>query len=309
MKKTIAALTVLTLAAALFLQAAAPASLTPDATVMQVADGLAAGQPQVVWQALPASYQSDVTDLVHRFAEGMDRDIWNRSFAIMGKVSRVMTEKKDFIVENPMFSQHAQEVENVDENWDRLALVLSTLSTSELGDIDRLRTANPEAFLAGTGSVLMREFLAIAGSQSSSNPWQNDFTQSMSQVQATLISMREDSAVVQITGPEGKSEEIEFIKVEDKWVPLEMAQDWPQMIAEARENLSAIQPHELTENKDAVLLALDTVEGSLDEMLAAQTYTEFNNALQSLMGAGMFHFMNLQQQLEGAQDEESDNGN
>ncbi|HSR51599.1 MAG TPA: hypothetical protein VLV83_12280 [Acidobacteriota bacterium] len=300
MKKTIAAFSVLTLAAAMFLQAAAPAPavLTPDAVVMQVADGLAAGQPIVVWQAMPASYQADVTELVHTFADRMDPDIWNRTFGVMGKVSLVMTEKKDYILDNPMFAQQGDKIQEVQQQWDRIAFFLSTLSKSDLGDIDRLRTANPEAFLAGTGSALMSEFLTMAATRQSDNPWESNFIQSMSNIQATLISINGDFAVVNITGPDNKSKDVNFVKVEGKWVPEEMALEWPDVIEEARSNLASLQPERLSENKDQVLAALMTVDSSLDQMLSAQTYTDFNNALQGLIGAGMMHFMTLQQELE-----------
>ena len=45
---------------------------TPDGTVRAVAEGLADRHPEVIWQALPPTYQKDITELTHAFAERMD---------------------------------------------------------------------------------------------------------------------------------------------------------------------------------------------------------------------------------------------
>src|SRR5688572_11963811 len=65
---------------------------TPDGTVQKVTSDLANDRPQVVWQALPASYQSDIREVIVAFADKLDADLWNRTFAVLGKITRVAKE-------------------------------------------------------------------------------------------------------------------------------------------------------------------------------------------------------------------------
>src|SRR5947207_3149785 len=54
----------------------APIPDTADAALRTILDGLHENRPDVVWGALPASYQHDVNDLVHLFAARMHPEAW-----------------------------------------------------------------------------------------------------------------------------------------------------------------------------------------------------------------------------------------
>ena len=55
---------------------------TPDGTVMAVAQNLADNHPEILWEALPASYRTDITELTQLFAAKMDPEIYDRAMAI-----------------------------------------------------------------------------------------------------------------------------------------------------------------------------------------------------------------------------------
>ena len=74
-----------------------PDELGPAETVEHVAHGLADGDLSVAWEALPASYQSDLNGLAHDFAKVVDPDLWNRTFAVLSKLTRLLKEKEAFI--------------------------------------------------------------------------------------------------------------------------------------------------------------------------------------------------------------------
>ena len=71
---------------------------TPDGTVERVTDDLAADKPQVVWYALPTKYQTDVKSVIVEFADKMDAELWNRTFAALGELVQVAKEKKEFVL-------------------------------------------------------------------------------------------------------------------------------------------------------------------------------------------------------------------
>ena len=65
---------------------------------MAVVNGLGENQPQVIWQALPASYQNDVSGLVREFAGQMQDSLWDQIFEALTKLTRVLDEKKQFVL-------------------------------------------------------------------------------------------------------------------------------------------------------------------------------------------------------------------
>ena len=110
----------------------------PDEAVMRVAKGLADGRPEVAWQSLPPSYRDDVTSLVNLAATKMDEDVWNRSFALVQKLTRLAREKRTFILEQPMLTESAGDKKELEAGWDAVAGVLDTLANSELSDLSKL---------------------------------------------------------------------------------------------------------------------------------------------------------------------------
>ena len=73
---------------------------SPDGTVRVVMQSLADRHPEVLWQALPASYQKDITDLTHAFAEKMDPEIWQTAFRLGNKAVGILRDKKQYILDS-----------------------------------------------------------------------------------------------------------------------------------------------------------------------------------------------------------------
>lgn len=286
------------LATALLVAGCAAAALpqTPDGAVYAVAKGLSSNHPEVVWQALPASYQSDVNGLVRDFADQMDPEVWDRSFGVFYKATRVLSEKKEFLLANPMLAQHLTEKPEIEQNWDELVHLLSIISSSQITTINQLRQLNIEAFLADTIGAMMAQAEVISA-LSVDNPREElDKLQNLS---VKLISNDGSIAFLEI-GSEGEElRKVEFMLVEGKWIPRDMAQEWPMAIEEARTRLAEVSTQELLQNKDAILSSLSMTEGALDSMLAAQDLNEFNMALQTLIGVVMMQAMTHAQDPEG----------
>src|SRR5439155_21616392 len=66
-------------------------ALTPDAAVLQLINGLAANQPDALWDALPASYQNDLNDHASRFARRLHPEAWKWWSQIANKVGLVVS--------------------------------------------------------------------------------------------------------------------------------------------------------------------------------------------------------------------------
>ena len=105
---------------------------TPDGTVTSVAHELAEGRPEILWSALPASYQKQLQDdVVRAFAAKVDPDVYRKSVTVLKKLVGVLGKKRDFIlpqiVENPMFAMAQVEKAKVEQNWDKVVGLLETV--------------------------------------------------------------------------------------------------------------------------------------------------------------------------------------
>jgi len=129
---------------------------TPDGTVKYVASKLADGNPEVIWEALPDRYRTDINDITHQFADKMDPEVWDKTFAVTRKAATVLQDKKDLFLGSQMMAMAQDKQDEIAENWDTVALVLSTLASSDLGNLDALKTIDWGTFMATTGKQLMK---------------------------------------------------------------------------------------------------------------------------------------------------------
>src|SRR5262245_6119412 len=66
-----------------------PIPETADAAVQAVLGGLRQNRPDVLWEALPASYQRDLSEIVHLFAARLNPEAWRWFLQIAHKGATV----------------------------------------------------------------------------------------------------------------------------------------------------------------------------------------------------------------------------
>jgi hypothetical protein len=288
--------------------------LGPKETVEHVAKRLAEGQPVSIWQALPASYQSDVSALLHEFSGKTDRAVWNQSFAVVAKLTRVLREKQRLILEHPWVARQvaASGSTDVEGDWNGIVGLIDLLATSELANLDELRTLDIEAFLSGTGERFMKQVTALSDLAAESldsvvtdehtNPIGTDTTdntdngdshfadylaaaESLQSINVTLVSEEEDRAAVRIedSGQESRTEKL--VRVEGKWIPANLADAWQSQMAKARQSIAKMSSDESKQDGQATMLKLTMADGILDSLLAAETGEQFNSAIGAATGA------------------------
>ncbi|MCF7974262.1 MAG: hypothetical protein K9N55_10635, partial [Phycisphaerae bacterium] len=84
-----------------------------------------------------------------------------------------------------------------------------------------------------------------------------------------------------------EEDEIDMIKVEGKWIPKEMAEDWSKMIADGKAALEDMTQNALAENKPKVIGMMAGVEAAIDQLAQAKTQEEFDKVIGGLMGSLM----------------------
>ena len=252
---------------------------------MAVVNGLGENQPQVIWQALPASYQNDISGLVREFAGQMQDSLWDQIFGTLTKLTRVLDEKRQFVLEHPLVAQQLSKSPNAEATYDAVVTLLKTILSSDISSLQRLSDFDGERFLATTGSQVM----ARMGDLAALAPDSKETLDEISSLSVTLSRTEGERAWVLIEKPDEKTEEVEFVLVEGKWVPAEMAEGWDSGIAQMREELNKLNFDPAQTAQAGALLAM--VDGSLNGLLAAQTAEEFQATLQGMLGLAMMGVM------------------
>lgn len=283
-KKTRRVLSVLSLSLSL-LAGPALAQGSADQAVMAVVAGLKEDQPQVIWQALPASYQDDVSGLVREFAGQMEDSLWDQTFGTLAKLTRVLDEKRQFVLEHPAVAEQLSKSPNAEATYDAVVILLRTLLSSDISSLQRLSDFDGERFLATTGSQVMAQM----GDLAALAPDSKETLDEISSLSVTLSRTEGERAWVLIEKPDEKTEEVEFVLVEGKWIPARMAEGWDSGIAGAREQLGQVDFDPAQTAQAGAMLTM--VDGAMEGLLAAQTSEQFQASVQGMIGLAMMGMM------------------
>lgn len=256
---------------------------TPDGTVTAVAAALADGKPQVLWTAMPASYQKDVTGLIRAFADKMDADIYDKGWGLAKKLVKVLREKRAFILASPAMAQGGIDKVKAEAQWDTLVGALDALVNSEVSSVAGLKSVDVGDFLRNTGSKLMSA--ASKGSQlTPDDKYNKEFVAKLRGVKAEVVSSEQDKATLKMTVPGEEPKTEEFVRVEGRWVPKEIADGWSKAIADLRKSLDEMSGDALAKKKPQILAMLGAAEPMLDQFLKAETQEQFNQVIAQTMG-------------------------
>lgn len=270
--------------------AAAPAPAmpaTPEETVKHVTTQLGDGKPEALWDALPASYQNDATGLVHEFGKTVDQETYNAGFGLFQKVVKILETKKEFILALPNLQQNPVKPE-LEKNWDKLVGFVSKIANCELTDSTKLASLDVRQFLATTGSGIMKDAMALALlAPQKPNEARVDPQVMLRNTKAEIVNQTPTSATLRVTAPGEQPQEKQFVKVEDRWIPKDMADGWQQMVLDAKAGLAKLKAENNKQNKDMALAQIKQIDTLLDQVLATKTADEFTGQIGQIIGMAM----------------------
>jgi hypothetical protein len=256
---------------------------SPDGTVEAVAVALAGNQPEILWQALPPTYQRDITELTHGFAAKVDPAVWEAAFGVGRRTAGLLRDKKEIILSSSFLDNAGDERDEIASGWDSMVALLDAFFSSEVSKVDALKTMDWERYLATTGRDLMK--LAAEKSRASGDDaFEREFTRKLKATKAEVVSRDGDSATVRIITPDEEPEEMEVVRVEGRWVPADMAEGWDQEVAEARAKLASITEEEVQQGSMQMMMLIGMADGVIAQLETAETAEEFEQAIQGILG-------------------------
>lgn len=261
-----------------------PPAATADAAVQQVVDSLNRNDPSGLWHMLPGSYQNEANTLFREMARDFDPEVWTAAASVVQKLHRALDRQKNLILSSPMLQGQA----DLAQNYDHFVAILGVMAESDLLDQRKMQQVDLGQVLGTTGRRAMElatrvDTRMIPGIQEA-----RTVQDQLRGIQTQLISEEGDRAVVAITVPGEGTEEVPFVRVEGKWIPEDIALDWQEMIAEAREGLAAMSQIP-PQDKAEMLRFANRINGLLDQLIAARNQQD----LQAVMGGAMGMMMGM----------------
>jgi len=251
---------------------------SPDGTVRAVAEGIASGHPEVLWQALPPSYQTDLNELTRLVADTVDPQLWDAAFATARRAAATLAIKKDIILASSTLQQSGAVGDDLDSGWDAAIAVLDAVCSSEISTTAGLKTVDWERYLATTGADIVER--ARSASEDDGNSPLDD----LRRTRIELVSVDGERAVVRMTRPDGEPEDQELVRVEERWVPAEMAEGWDTRMDEARERLSNVTDEERMQMSTQGMMFLGMADGFLQQLEAVESPEQFDQMVAALVG-------------------------
>jgi hypothetical protein len=259
-------------------EASIPIPDDAQGTVEAVVRGLNENKPDVLWDALPASYQEDVSSLVHEFATKVDAEIYDQVFRILAKTVDLLGDKKQFILGSQMTSTVVDRAQ-MEANWDSVVSMFEILVKSELSRAASLKSVDVPAVLRGTGRRFMERLVALS-ELAPKDPFAALRAAAVEQISSTA-----DITTMRVSMPGQRPEPIRLTRVEGRWVPVEMAQSWSRAVAEARKSLTKMSMNE--QGKAQARMSLAMAESVVDRLAAADTQEQFDQVIVGLVGMFM----------------------
>ena len=250
----------------------------PSVAMQTIADEMLAGNCSILWHAMPASFQIDVNAIAQLVGAKVDPEIYDKSFGLIGRFAEVADKQKLFILNTKLGSElAAEQIAEIEAAWPSIIGFVQTILTSSISSSAGLRAFDGQVFSEQTLPVLFKYSNDLAA-LSEENPFNSLEFDSLKTIVST-----DTTAEIKITFTNGDVETEDFAKVENRWVPAEMAINWSMRMADAKKQLEAISSKKLVKNKPQIMGMITMVDGILTQLEKAETQEQFDQALQGAM--------------------------
>ena len=251
----------------------------PSAAIQTIADEMLKGNCHILWLAMPPSYQADVNAIAQLAGAKVDPEIYDNSFGIFGRLAKVADKQKSFILNTKLGGEKpAEQIAEIEAAWPSIIGFIQTIASSSISSSTGLLAFDGHVFFEQTFPALFKYANDLAALSDEENPFGGLEFENLKTVESS-----DDTAVIEVTFANGEVETEDFTKVENHWIPTEIANNWNTHMADAKKQLEAISSEEMVENKAQIMGMITMVDGILTQLENAETQEQFDQALQGAM--------------------------
>jgi hypothetical protein len=254
---------------------------SPEGTVLAIAEALQNNQAEILWIALPESYRRDITEITKTFAEKMDPAVYDRAFATVMRAVDVLDDRKDIILASETFKSTGADADEIREGLSNTQVFTDTLKESEIATLAGLGSVDWEQFLATTVNTMITNAAAIEAEGG-----ENIFNE-LASLKVETVDLADDRATLRISSDNQEPEDVEMARVEGRWVPAEMADEWAQGMEDARQGLAEMTPESMAAQKTQIMMFFGMADALIEQIASLQTPEEFDAAIGPMLAPFM----------------------
>lgn len=231
---------------------------------------------EVVYDALPASFQQDITQLVHEFADRVDPALWDMTTQLLRKAINVFRQQDEIFIALLTRPGSGTSTE-ITIAWAEFVNAAERLVDGPLTNQEKWKSLDIHEALRTDISRVVRRLMTLSAL---ANPPEQNPLQQIDLVQVDLVESFDVSAQVRII-PHGGTDAVPttpFVLQEGKWIPRSLAEEWPTMIDIARKSLAQWETTRGEPSVKHLQEKLRVIDRVLDQMLTATNAEQLGSA-------------------------------
>jgi len=236
----------------------------------------------VIWDAMPASKQKQIQDLVKLASTRIEQKTLNLIKKFRGDLLLALKSKKQFVLNSKALRIPSDQKPMLTKSYDALVSMIEASVPIEWMDVSYLQNSDMRDLLSGYMNNVANKFNALQNSLPSDSPFRTITPKPES---ASVESISSTTADVTFVLPGTPSTPVKFVLSEGRWLPEAVVTQWDDTMVKATSVLQAVNPKQLHTQVGSALLFANGLLGALS---TAETQEEFDERIGELMGmAGM----------------------
>ncbi len=227
--------------------------------------------PMVLWDALPASKQKQVEDLVQLASTRIEQRTLDLVKNFRKTLLETLTNKKQFVLNSKVLPIPPDQRPLLEKSYDSIVALVEAMVPTEFLEVKSLQETNMRDLLGGYVANVAAKSDALDRLIPADSPLKAVNTPVPDDVKIENIS----ASQVMVLGM-GK-----FVLSEGRWLPEEMRKSWNQFMGQATQAVQSSDPKAIHK---AVGQGMFAANLSMGAFVAAETQQDFDDALQQLMG-------------------------
>ena len=227
--------------------------------------------PMVLWDALPASKQKQVEDLVQLASTRIEQRTLDLVKTFRKTLLETLTTKKQFVLNSKVLPIPPDQRPLLEKSYDSIVALVEAMVPTEFLEVKSLQETNMRDLLGGYVANVAAKSDALDRLIPTDSALKAINTPVPDDVKIENIS----ASQVMVPGM-GK-----FVLSEGRWLPEEMLKSWNQVMGQATQAVQSSDPKAIHK---AVGQGMFAANLSMGAFVAAETQQDFDDALQQLMG-------------------------
>lgn len=240
----------------------------------------------VMWDAMPASKQKQLEELMVAFANKVD----SRSFDMIRKtrtsIIDILRKQQKFILSSSVLQIPSDMVSQVEPSYPGLIDFADNLVSKDLFDGKRMQKGDMRGLLDGYTTKLSKSAEKVILGLPKDNPIRSQYEQAKSLTQAgpnyrvdKTSSTTATLSMDQTPGAPPPPPPINLVLSEGRWLPEDLVNNWDATMAQAKAGIDAMKPEQIQQGLATVLLIANA---PLNNLKNAKSQAEFDKVLEEL---------------------------